>query len=222
METLAEKNKSLFAQLRELKARIGSIGGGRKSSNATLSMLVLWFGIGLSSDVWYWSSKLEHLGNTAAAAAAAAGPGTAAADRHFQSRTLQTVDQAYNDSIHAVNDALQVYSATSFPSLPFHSEYGIGLSTVTFSFLTTHERCILTQGTMETELDLVSTVLFYVVLVKLACMYRRTNAESLYAWPKSRVAATFWSVLCFSMVIDVNYFVSTLKFWLLSECTIEL
>ena len=64
METLAEKNKSLFAQLRELKARIGSIGGGRKSSNATLSMLVLWFGIYPASLLDLMAGSIQHVLDT--------------------------------------------------------------------------------------------------------------------------------------------------------------
>eukprot|EP00729_Bicosta_minor_P027250 gene27250-9992_t len=58
VETLVETNKSLFSQLRALKASIGCMGGGggsSKSSSASFSIMCLWFCVGASGDIFYWS-----------------------------------------------------------------------------------------------------------------------------------------------------------------------
>lgn len=206
METLVEKNKSLFSQLKALKARFGSIGGGgssSKSSSASLSIMVLWLGVGISGDMLYWSDKLETLDNEAVIAIAEA---EAASDsnHHFKSRTLQsfdvddasTADSAYNSSAHLPE------SCTSY-------------SDACAAYLTPHEKCIVSRlpmllGDFEVQIDIVWTVLFWAVLSKLAWTFRGKSTGTL-------VPNAVFIVLGWCCAVEIYEASSWVKLWACSD-----
>lgn len=208
METLVETNKSLFSQLRALKASIGCMGGGggsSKSSSASFSIMCLWFCVGASGDIFYWSHKLKDFESYTATAIAEAG---AASDsnHHFQSRTLQnvetdddsTADSAYNFSAH-VAESCSAYSD------------------VCAAYLSPKEKCLVSYlpmslGDFDIHLQIGSVwaLLFWAVLSKLFWTFRSKSTGTL-------VPNIVCVILGWSFALDVFEGSFWLKLWACSD-----
>jgi len=239
VESLVEKNDSLFAQLRALKARIKDSRG----SISTFSMLTLWMGVGLTFDVVYWDEKLtswkEELALTAVGGEEG-GAGTVKGEpdnginHSFHSRTLKNFENedleqglsasmfnwrlqlASLDTRSRILDALQD-GETNPDAVPQRtSGWYMPLTTQ----LTVHQKCMVSRlpsmldEDSEVILGIVFFLIFWAVCAKLVLNFCSTC--------KGRVWPTLVrSLLCIIFAVDVAEASGWINMWLSKACQAE-